>query len=154
MIVIYAQSASQQGLDIAVNGIKSDSNDERFIKMRAMSARLNLKNEFNQESDLEINQNGKLVRFEIMGAEANAEDLSPIIIAIETSELLKNPDNIADIALKSVAAIGRKINGTLINIALAEAYKYANDKRKKQIIFTLFGSVAIVGLLVWVYKTV
>lgn len=107
MIITYAQAEDRQGLVVSVDGHLTDVDNSEFKKLHETSAWLNFARTPHEVADLEVWHGKGLVRMEFMGSEKNSTELSPIVVAVTTAELVADRNALVELATKSVEAIGR-----------------------------------------------
>lgn len=156
MIIAYAQSASREGVDAAIDGkaVAFDSAD--FAALREKSVALNVAEPGRRIGDVDVRFGSGLVRLELPGSEANSTLISPIVVVAD-AESLRRPrtENVAR-AMDSIRAIGRKADVASLDVGLAEAERLARagTKRRKVMIAVWTVLVALgVGWLVSAYST-
>lgn len=153
MVIAYAQATNGDGLDAAVNGQRVEPEEVRFVGLREKSVALNLAASPHQLGKVEVKFGKGHVRLEFMGAEADASDLSPIVVVAEVAEVLQGRAAAVQRAVESVAALGRQCDEKILEAGFALAENLQESRRARRRIAIVAGFVLVAVAVVWLQRS-
>lgn len=153
MVIAYAQATNGEGLDAAVDGQRVEPEQVRFAGLREKSISLNLAASPHQLGNVEVKFGKGLVRLEFMGAEADASDLSPIVVVAVVAEVLQGRATAVQRAVESVAAIGRQGDEKILEAGFAVAETLQEARRAKRRIAIVVGVALVAVAVVWLQRS-
>lgn len=152
MIVAYAQAAARQGIDAALNGVLVAANEPTFALLREKAVTLNLEGTPDTSGLAEVSCGRGVVRLELLGAEDGAANLSPIVVVAEVADLLQHRAEALQLALQSVARIGREVDAAAVANGFEAGERLYHSARTRRRVAAVVALALIAATIVWIAR--
>lgn len=148
-MLAYAQSASREGVDAALDGVVIAQADPRFSELRALSTEINVKAKPHLVGRVQVKVARGHVRLELPGSESDSAQLSPICV-FTTAPDAANADVAVANATRAVTLIGRTVNADELRAGFAAAAQLvaAGRRRTVAVVVAVAGVLAAAALIV------
>lgn len=142
MIAVYAQATDRQGVDVALDGLRVESDDQRFADLWEKSSALYLRRSPIDLGGVSIHCGLGVARLQFEPSDADLDD-SPIVIVGSARIIREGGESVAVAAMNSVSAIGREVDVKDLTIALRVAARTLRTIRARQVITIGLGASAV-----------
>ncbi len=150
-VIAYAQVVDgRQGLDVALDGVATTSDERTFAQLRERATELNFSGREAPVPGATVRYGHGLIRVEFSDGTTDAGGSpAPIVVVASTDDLRTDLPDAVRRAVSSVEAIGRRTDAALIEHAFTQGAQADASFRRTRFFAIAAVTIAALALIAW-----